>query len=66
VSDKSNLVLNTDGSIDIYIQTTAPADHESNWLPAPSGNFKLWLRAYLPDPIILNGEYEAPPVVEAK
>jgi hypothetical protein len=48
VGDRSGLVPNADGSVDIYIQETAPAGHESNWLPAPAGNFTLWLRAYLP------------------
>jgi hypothetical protein len=59
-------VPNADGSIDIYIQNTAPAGHESNWLPAPSGDFKLWLRVYLPGAAILDGKYNVPPVVEVK
>ena len=63
VSDRSGLVPNADGSVDIYIQTAAPAGHESNWLPAPAGHFRLWLRAYLPGQAILNGEYTVPPVV---
>ncbi len=66
VSDRSGLVQNSDGSIDIYIKNTTPAGHESNWLPAPSGNFILWLRVYLPDQTVLNGEYKVPPVVEIK
>jgi hypothetical protein len=66
VSDRSGLAPNTDGSVDIYIQNTAPAGHQSNWLPAPAGQFILWLRAYLPGAAILNGEYQVPPVVEAK
>jgi hypothetical protein len=66
VSDRSGLIPNTDGSIDIYIQNTAPAGHESNWLPAPAGNFILWLRVYLPGQTILDGEYQVPPVVEVK
>jgi hypothetical protein len=66
VSDRSGLAPNADGSVDIYIQNTAPAGHESNWLPAPSGNFILWLRVYLPGQTILNGEYQAPPVIEVK
>jgi hypothetical protein len=66
VGDRSDLVPNADGSVDIYIQNTAPAGHESNWLPAPSGNFILWLRAYLPGQTILDGEYEVQPVVEVK
>ncbi len=64
VSDRSGLVPNADGSVDIYLQNTAPAGHESNWLPAPAGNFILWLRVYMPGAAILNGEYTVPPVVE--
>ena len=64
VSDRSGLVSHADGSVDIYIQHAAPAGHEANWLPAPTGNFILWLRAYLPGAAILDGEYQVPPVVE--
>jgi hypothetical protein len=64
VGSRSGLALNADGSIDIYIQRTAPAGHESNWLPAPAGNFKLMLRAYLPGRAILDGEYHVPPVMK--
>ncbi len=66
VSDRSGLVPNADGSVDIYIQNSSPAGHEANWLPAPSGNFILWLRAYLPGQAILDGEYKVPPVLEVK
>jgi hypothetical protein len=66
VSDRSGLAQNADGSVDIYIQNTAPAGDESNWLPAPTGKFNLWLRAYIPGQTILDGKYEVPPVVEAK
>ena len=66
VSDRSGLIPNADGSVDIYIQNAAPAGYESNWLPAPSGNFTLWLRVYLPGQTILDGEYEVPPVVGLK
>jgi len=66
VSDNSGLVLNADGSLDVYIQNAPPADHESNWLPAPTGKFSLFLRVYLPDPAILNGSYRVPPVIEAR
>ncbi len=64
--DRSGLVQNPDGSVDIYIQNTAPAGHESNWLPAPSGAFLLWLRVYLPGAAILDGIYQVPPIVEVK
>ena len=62
VGSRSGLVPNADGSIDIYLQRAAPAGHESNWLPAPAGNFKLMLRAYLPGRAILDGDYHVPPV----
>jgi hypothetical protein len=66
VGDRSGLAPNADGSIDIYIQNKAPAGHESNWLPAPSGNFKLWLRAYQPGEAILSGAYHVPPVLQTR
>jgi hypothetical protein len=66
VSDRSGLLPNADGSIDVYIQETAPAGRESNWLPAPSGKFILWLRVYMPGKEILDGKYNVPPVVEVK
>ncbi len=66
VGDRSGLAQNPDGSVDIYIQKAAPSGHESNWLPAPSGNFILWLRVYLPGPAILDSKYNVPAVVEVK
>jgi hypothetical protein len=62
VGSRSDLAPNADGSTDISIGRTAPAGHESNWLPAPSGNFKLMLRAYVPGRAILDGQYHVPPV----
>jgi hypothetical protein len=62
VGSRTSLAPNADGSIDIYIQRTAPTGHESNWLPTPVGNFKLMLRAYLPGRAVLDGEYHVPPV----
>ncbi len=64
VGDRSGLAQNPDGSVDIFIQNTAPAGHESNWLPAPPGGFILWLRVYIPGEAIVNGEYAVPPVDE--
>jgi hypothetical protein len=64
VGDRSGLVSNADGSTDIYLQHSAPAGHEANWLPAPSGDFLLWLRVYQPGAAILSGAYHVPPVVE--
>lgn len=62
LGDRSGLTPNADGSINLYIQTAAPAGPETNWLPAPGGRFKLTLRAYLPGAEILDGKYNLPPV----
>ncbi|MFA0816630.1 MAG: DUF1214 domain-containing protein [Anaerofustis sp.] len=64
VSDRSGLIPNADGSVDIHIRNTAPERQESNWLPAPAGEFILWLRVYMPDDPILSGKYIVPPVTE--
>jgi hypothetical protein len=66
VGERSGLVPNADGSVDIYIQHAAPTGHDANWLPAPAGAFILWLRAYLPGAAILDGSYRVPPIVEVK
>lgn len=62
VSDRSGLSANPDGSLDILIQRIAPPGRESNWLPAPSGKFLLWLRIYLPEQPVLDGTYAVPPI----
>jgi hypothetical protein len=66
VSDRSGLAQNANGSVDIYIQNAAPAGRESNWLPAPSAKFILWLRVYMPGQTILDRTYTVPPIVKAK
>ena len=66
VGDRSGLVKNADGSTDISIQSTAPVGQQANWLPAPTGNFILWLRVYQPGKTILDGKYQVPPVVEVR
>ncbi len=66
VGDRTGLAQNPDGSVDIYIQNAAPAGHESNWLPAPSGKFILWLRVYIPGEVILRGDYTVPPVAQVR
>lgn len=65
VGDRSPLAQNADGSIDIYLQLQAPTGLQQNWLPTPSGKFKLMFRVYLPGPAILDGTYQLPPVVRA-
>jgi hypothetical protein len=67
VSPRNNLKYNDDGSVTLYFQNEAPgADKESNWLPAPKGEFIPMLRLYWPkegNPSILNGSWRPPAVV---
>ncbi len=54
---------NPTGSLDIYIQSTPPAGHRSNWLPSPkSGRFEVTLRMYGPKPSALHGTYRYPSI----
>ncbi|MEJ8857576.1 DUF1214 domain-containing protein [Variovorax robiniae] len=57
------LVYNADGSLTLYVQNTPPSiDKLANWLPAPSGEFELFLRAYWPQAEIMNRTWSPPPV----
>lgn len=57
------LKVEPDGSFEILIQHDAPADDMiSNWLPAPEGNFRLALRAYMPREPLLKREWQVPPL----
>lgn len=60
------LAYNPDGSLDIWIGHNHPgAECESNWLPAPAGKFRLNMRAYLPHPALLQGDYRLPEITLA-
>jgi hypothetical protein len=69
ISARENLKSNPDGSVDLYIQKDSPGkDKESNWLPAPAGDFVLMMRLYWPsekNPSIINGSWKIPPVKKA-
>jgi hypothetical protein len=57
------LRYNRDGSLDIYLQSAAPAGHRSNWLPSPPGQqFEVTLRLYGPLPTALRRTYVYPPI----
>ena len=61
-----NLKRGADGSLTIYVQADPPeAGLRSNWLPAPKGDFSLYLRAYWPRAEILEGKWTPPPVVRS-
>jgi hypothetical protein len=58
-----SLKYNDDGSLTLYLGNQSPGkEKESNWLPAPAGNFSIWIRAYWPDQAILDSTWK-PPIV---
>ena len=60
------LTHNADGSLDIWMGHEDPGpDRRPNWLPAPAGPFALFMRAYLPKPALLDGEFRLPEIVAA-
>jgi len=69
VSQRNRLKANADGSVDIYVQKDSPGKAlESNWLPAPAGEFVLMMRLYWPKetpPSILDGSWKVPEVRQA-
>ncbi|WFU54364.1 DUF1254 domain-containing protein [Bradyrhizobium pachyrhizi] len=66
LGDRDKLKFNADGSLDIYLQNESPgADRESNWLPAPAGEFNLAMRLYSPQRAALDGSWTPPPVRKA-
>jgi len=62
IGDRSNLQLNQDGSLDLYIQHLPPSQGTSNWLPAPAKKFNLLLRLYMVDNAYINGDWTIPAV----
>jgi hypothetical protein len=58
------LKYNSNGSLDIWIARNDPgADRHPNWLPAPpTEKFAVFLRAYLPRPELLDGDYRVPTI----
>ncbi len=66
LSQRDQLKLNSDGSVDLYLQADNPGpEKESNWLPAPKDKFVLMLRLYWPNehpPSILDGTWNPPAV----
>jgi len=69
LSQRNKFKTNPDGSVDLYIQNESPGkDKESNWLPAPKGDFVLMMRLYWPKeeaPSILDGSWKVPGIKEA-
>jgi hypothetical protein len=58
--------VQSDGSLTLYFQNESPGkDLETNWLPAPKGDFIAMLRMYWPkenNPSIINGTWKPPAI----
>ena len=70
LNNRSQLHYNTDGSLDLYIQHSEPANaaQAENWLPSPAGAFRVIWRLYDPGPALsgmLNGTGWEPPAILA-
>ncbi len=68
INNRSHVQYNSDGSLDLYIQPSAPSDplQRRNWLPSPGGQaFRLIMRLYKPVDIpgILSGTSWRPPTI---
>ncbi|MGJ7512175.1 DUF1254 domain-containing protein [Variovorax sp. GT1P44] len=59
-----DLKLDADGSLTIFVQPGEPGDpaQRANWLPAPMGDFSLYVRAYWPKAAAMDGSWTPPPV----
>lgn len=61
----TTLVRNSDGSLTLYAGSQSPGSaHEANWIPAPTGRFSLYIRAYWGEQPILDGTWQPPKVVK--
>jgi hypothetical protein len=64
IGDRDAPWLNTDGSLDLFIQQNPPGElPASNWLPAPRrGPFSMTLRLYWPARDAIEGRWDPPAV----
>ncbi|MNZ41091.1 hypothetical protein D3C78_586330 [compost metagenome] len=65
LSSRDQLQADADGGLTLVVQSSAPIDGSSNWLPAPQhGAFTLILRLYGPERQVIEQRWQMP-VVEA-
>ncbi|CFX53414.1 conserved exported protein of unknown function [Candidatus Filomicrobium marinum] len=61
-----SLKTDADGGYTLYVQHESPGtSEESNWLPAPAGQFFLVMRLYWPKQEALDGAWKTPPLQPA-
>lgn len=65
INDRSPVICNADGSLDIYCQTERPReDRVANWLPVAKGDFHFILRVYLPEAAAIHAQWPAPTITK--
>jgi hypothetical protein len=63
----NGLKYGADGSLTLYVGAKPPsADVMANWLPAPPGEFSLYVRSYWPEAAIAEGRWTPPSVVTTR
>jgi hypothetical protein len=64
IGDRDAMQYDKDGGLSIYVRRDSPGKElESNWLPAPEGDFNLIMRLYWPEVSILDGSWPMPALV---
>ncbi|MFE9687238.1 DUF1254 domain-containing protein [Streptomyces sp. NPDC006285] len=62
----SGLSYGPDGSLELYLQHEEPSQGPANWLPVGPGRFELIVRCYQPNPELLDGNYNLPPLLSVE
>ena len=58
-SSREEVVVNEDGSVDIYFGPTVPDGKDANWIPTVEGRkFFLLFRFYGPEPAVFDGSFK--------
>lgn len=66
-SQTPGLIINKDGSVDLYFGPTAPSGKESNWVPTdPKGEFEILFRFYGPLPALFDKSWVLPDIERMK
>ncbi len=61
-SHMTRLVRGADGSVTVVLSTTSPSSPTVNWLPAPTGLFRISLRVDAPATAVSDGSWVPPSV----
>ncbi len=62
-SDSPGLLVNRDGSVDLWFGPKAPAEGDVNWVPTrPEGDFEILFRFYGPQPALFDKTWTLPDV----